>query len=69
MYKYIKVYNLGFEEGIKDAYNDINSERLKMYKNKYDKQTLSKIYDIGYIDGYRRISNVIKKSLYFNKKI
>lgn len=69
MNRYIKVYKMGYEEGVKEAFNDSKNNKLKVYKNKCNKKLLSNIYDIGYIEGYKIISNVIKKSLYFNNKI
>ena len=52
MYKYIRALVLGYEEGLKET------KKLKI--KKYDKKKiLSKLYDIGYIEGLRK-NNTLK---------
>ena len=60
MYKYIKAFELGFIEGLKDAKN--NNYKYKKFKKLYDKDIISKLYDIGYIKGYKKLS--FKKNNY-----
>ena len=47
MYKYFRVYELGFCEGFKDAVKDF--ER-KSFNEINIMDIMSKLYDIGYID-------------------
>ena len=54
MYKYIKAFELGFNEGLRDAKN--NSFKFKKFKKIDDKDIISKLYDIGYIKGYKKLS-------------
>lgn len=54
MYKYYRAYKLGFNEGLKDA---INSKKNRKFKKINDKEVLSKLYDIGYIEGYNKYMN------------
>ena len=51
MYKYYRAYKIGFNEGLKDA---INNKKIKYFKKINDKEILSKLYDIGYIEGYNK---------------
>lgn len=57
MYKYFRVYELGFYEGFKDAIKDL--ER-KSFSEINILDIMSKLYDIGYIDGYNKCFNYIK---------
>ncbi len=59
MYRYIKSYELGFIEGIKDALID----KDKIFKKISELEIMSKLYDIGYIDGYKKCINYLKKNL------
>ncbi len=54
MHKYIKYYKFGYEEGIKDAYRDYLNNKRKKFKKVNKKEVISKLYDLGYIDGYRK---------------
>jgi len=63
MYKYIKVYELGYIEGIKDSIRDIKTNKIKGFKNIDDKEILSKLYDIGYIKGYKKSIKYFKDYL------
>lgn len=53
MYKYIRALVLGYEEGLK------MKQKIKI-KNYDKKKILSKLYDIGYIEGVRK-NNTLKK--------
>lgn len=53
MYKYIRALVLGYEEGLKAK------QKIKI-KNYDKKKILSKLYDIGYIEGIRK-NNTLKK--------
>ncbi|MDD6652388.1 MAG: hypothetical protein PUE43_00870 [Clostridium sp.] len=53
MYKYIRALVLGYEEGLKVK------QKIKI-KNYDKKKILSKLYDIGYIEGVRK-NNTLKK--------
>lgn len=57
MYKYIKSYKLGFKEGYKDSKVDYLNNKRKKFINIDKKEVLSKLYDIGYIDGYNKFIN------------
>lgn len=59
MYKYIKSYELGFIEGLKDALKD----STKIFKKINELEVMSKLYDIGYINGYNKCINYLKKNL------
>lgn len=59
MHKYIKSYKYGYEEGIKDAYRDYLNNKSKNFKNINKKEVLSKLYDLGYVDGYRNFINYL----------
>jgi hypothetical protein len=61
MYKYIKSFELGFIEGIKDAFN--NNYKYRKFKKIDDKEIIYKLYDIGYIKGYKKISLKKNKSI------
>ena len=52
MDKYIKYYQMGFIEGLKDSINGRN----KKFKKLNDKEFKSKLYDIGYIDAYKFVN-------------
>lgn len=47
MYKYIRALVLGYEEGLK------NNKKVK-FKNFNKKKVLSKLYNIGYIEGSKK---------------
>ena len=59
MYKYIKAYELGFIEGIKDALKEEN----KTFKKINELDIMSKLYDVGYITGYMKCINYLKNNL------
>lgn len=59
MYKYIKAYDLGFIEGIKDALKEEN----KTFKKINELDIMSKLYDVGYITGYMKCINYLKNNL------
>ena len=54
MYKYIRIFEIGFLDGIKDAINSKHKNRN--FKKINDKEVLSKLYDIGYIKGYKKMT-------------
>ena len=57
MYKYIKSYKLGYIEGYKDSKIDYLNNKRKQFIKIDKKEVLSKLYDIGYIDGYNKFIN------------
>lgn len=59
MYKYIKSYELGYIEGIKDALKDKN----KIFKKINELEIMSKLYDMGYIKGYNKCITYLKNNL------
>ena len=59
MYKYIKSYELGYIEGIKDALVDDN----KKFKKINELDIMSKLYDVGYIKGYIKCINYLKNNI------
>lgn len=59
MYKYIKAYELGLIEGIKDALKEEN----KKFKKINELDIMSKLYDVGYIAGYIKCINYLKNNL------
>lgn len=59
MYKYIKSYELGYIEGIKDALKDKN----KIFKKINELEIMSKLYDMGYINGYNKCITYLKNNL------
>lgn len=61
MYKYIKAYNYGYEEGIKKARNDFYNKKAKYKKIKNNYEPL--IYDIGYIEGYNKMLFFLKNNI------
>ena len=65
MYKYIKAYELGYNEGIKNSLISNN----KKFKKIDDKDILSKLYDIGYIDGYIKFKKYLNSSFNCKKNI
>ena len=54
MYKYIKSYNLGYNEGVRNAINDRKKNKIKRFKKVDDKLIMAKLYDVGYINGYNK---------------
>ena len=63
MKKCKKIYVSGYNHGISDAYYDIKNKKYKNIEKKLDKQFISKLYDIGYINGYNKLSVVLKNNL------
>ena len=59
MYKYIKAYELGFIEGIKDALKEEN----KTFKKINELDIMSKLYDVCYISCYIKCINYLKNNL------
>jgi len=68
MYKYIKAYKMGYNEGIKDSFKDFLNNKNKKFKYIKDYDILSKLYDIGYINAYNYNSKYVS-SLKKNKYI
>ncbi len=68
MYRYIKAYELGYTEGIKDSLYDLKNNKMKKFKNINKNEIMSKLYDIGYIDGYTRFYKNIKKESFNSYK-
>ena len=54
MYKYIKAYQMGYNHGMIEACKDFNQMNFKCFKKINKKYYLSKLYDIGFIDGYNK---------------
>ena len=70
MYKFIRAYEKGFNEGIKDALKDKKQKRCKKFKKIDEIIIESKLYDIGYIKGYSIFNkNNINTTLKSNKNI
>lgn len=65
MERYIKIYNEGFNDGMIDAYNDFLRNKKKEFSF-LDKEFMAKLYDLSYMNGYKRIYNIL---LLINKKI
>lgn len=63
MYKYISVFSLGYNEGVKDALNDYNMGYKREFNIIDEFEIISKIYDIFYIRGYFYMYDLLKKSL------
>ena len=63
MYKYIKAYELGYNEGIKETLINKN----KKFKKIDDREILSKLYDIGFINGYTNFIKCFNKSFNYKK--
>lgn len=68
MYKYIKAYELGYMQGIKDSIYDYEKRKSKKFKNINKNEIMSKLYDVGYIDGYTRFYKNIKKESFNSHK-
>ena len=68
MYRYIKAYELGYTEGIKDSLYDLRNNKMKKFKNINKNEIMSKLYDIGYIDGYTRFYKKKKKESFNSYK-
>ena len=68
MYRYITAYELGYTEGIKDSLYDLRNNKIKKFKNINKNEIMSKLYDIGYIDGYTRFYRNIKKESFISYK-
>lgn len=58
MYKLIRAYELGFTEGIKEAINNKN----KKFKKIDELEVMSKLYDIGYVNGYKKYLKLDKNN-------
>lgn len=69
MYKYIRAYSYGYDEGIKTAKKDFKRKKYNHYKNKKYKECISLLYDIGYIEGYMKTIYCLKNNLSLYKKI
>ncbi len=54
MYKYIRSFRLGFITGVKDAID--SNFKYRKFKKIYDKDIIYKLYDIGYIKGYKKMT-------------
>ena len=67
MYKFFKAYELGNYEGIKSALEDYYNSKIKKFKNIDDEEVLSKLYDIGYINGYNKFIKYINSSFNYKK--
>lgn len=61
MYRYIKVYKLGYIEGIKDSIKDVKLNKSRTFKKIDDQEIKSKLYDIGYIKGYNKTMKYFKE--------
>lgn len=59
MDNYLNSYNLGYEEGIKDAYIDFLNNRRRNFIDINELEIMSNLYDIGYIKGYIFFVNYI----------
>ncbi len=64
MYKYIKAYQIGYNQGIIEAVKDYNSNKKKVFKKLNDKNIRYKLYDAGFIDGYNKTYKNITLNLY-----
>lgn len=69
MHKYLKIFNKGFEEGIIQAFEDLKNDRIKNFKLIDDLEIKSKMYDIGFIKGYKKFIYKNKNNLLFNRKL
>jgi len=63
MNKCINVYSLGYKEGMNSAKYDYNRNKRNYIKRHNNIKYLSIIYDYGYIDGYNKMMNLLKKNL------
>lgn len=52
MYKYIRCYKLGYEEGYQKALEDRKISKIKKFIDIDDYLIMAKLYDIGFINGY-----------------
>ena len=66
MYKYLNAYQMGYDEGIKEAYKSKNN--YKKFKHLDDKNILAHLYDIGYICGYNKFTKYIKNTTFNSNK-
>ncbi|MGM9877968.1 MAG: hypothetical protein ACI33S_04885 [Bacilli bacterium] len=69
MYKYLKIFNKGFEEGVMQAFEDLKNDRTKDFKSIDDIEIKSKMYDIGFIKGYKKFTYKNKNNLLFDRKL
>lgn len=58
MYNYNRIYKLGYLEGTKKAIEE--NESNKKFKNINKKEIISKLYDMGYMDGYNAYYKYMK---------
>ena len=63
MYKYIKAYELGYNEGIKETLINKN----KKFKKIDDREILSKLYDIGFRNRNSKFIKCFDKSFNYKK--
>ena len=54
MNKYLRAYKLGYLEGLKDIRKNIKFVKIN------EMEILSKLYDLGYIDGYKLKNKPLK---------
>lgn len=52
MYKYIKYYDLGYNDGIICAFKDILLSSKRVYERINSDNIKARLYDIGFFDGY-----------------
>ena len=52
MYKYIRCYKLGYEEGYQKALEDSEKSKINKFIEIDDYLIMAKLYDIGFINGY-----------------
>lgn len=58
MYKNIKYYDMGYQDGMKMAIKDNLTNTSRKFKIIKTKELKSQLYDIGYIDGYYLIKKL-----------
>lgn len=52
MYKYIRCYKMGYEEGYQTAKLDQKNRKIRKFIEIDDYLIMAKIYDAGFIAGY-----------------
>lgn len=60
MYRYIRCYKMGYEEGYQKALEDKEKSKIRKFIEIDDYLIMAKLYDIGFINGY---NNYLKNSL------